>query len=251
MFTDTHTHPYLADDPHGFVRAAIKANVKHLIIPNVDTSSVNGMYELQDAFPDNVFLAMGLHPTEVGANAAADWEYIRSQFNTGRKFVAVGEIGMDLYWDTSMRDAQMEYFDIQLATAEKLKLPVIIHCREALDETLEVLKGHAGVAAVFHSFGGTADDVERIRRAGEYYFGINGIVTFKNSTLRTVLPSIPLDRLLLETDSPYLTPVPYRGKPNQSAYIPYIAAEVAKALTLDVPQVAAVTTSNAKEFFGF
>ena len=163
--------------------------------------------------------------------------------------MAVGEVGIDLYWDATFRREQMEAFAMQVEKARELGLPVIIHCRDGLDEVLEVLAGYRGVPAVFHSFGGTAQDVERIRALGDYWFGINGIVTFKNSKLREVLPAIGLDRLLLETDSPYLAPVPNRGKRNESAFLPHIAAHIAQHLGLTTTQVAEATTANARQFF--
>lgn len=252
MFTDTHTHPYYNEDGEAFVRRAISAGVDRMIMPNVDTESVGPIKRLAAAFPENLRMTMGLHPTEVKENADEALAQILDEFGSGAEYIAVGEVGIDLYWDKTFRDKQMEVFDRQLLEAEKLHLPVIIHCREGLDETLEVLSGHKGVKAVFHSFGGTETDVERILNLGEdYYFGINGIVTFKNSNLRDVIPAIPENRLLLETDSPYLAPVPYRGRPNESAYLPYIAAAVAQAYNITVEQVADVTRSNSISLFGF
>lgn len=250
MFTDTHTHPYMADSPRDFVTAAVAAGVDRLIVPNVDAASVGPMFDIADQFPDNIRMAMGLHPTEVKEDADDVMGQIESYFDE-RRFVAVGEVGIDLYWDATFRDSQMRIFDRQLLLASRLDLPVIIHCRQGLDKTLEVLSGHSGIRATFHSFGGTTADVERILGSGDYYFGINGIVTFKNSTLRDVVPAIPTDRLLLETDSPYLAPVPYRGRPNQSAYIPFIAAAVANATGRSVEETAAMTSANSQRLFGF
>ncbi len=194
-------------------------------------------------------MAMGLHPTEV----KEDWRDVLSEIGDilgdGRKYVAVGEIGVDLYWDKTFVDAQMQVFEKQVNDAVRLGLPVIIHCREGLDQTLEVLRGIRDVRAVFHSFGGTERDVEAIRKTGDFYFGINGVVTFKNSGLREVLPAIGIDRILLETDSPYLSPVPYRGKRNESARIPLIAGHIASLLDMEVDTVADVTTANAEAMF--
>lgn len=254
-FIDTHTHLYLPNFNNGSekgddaVRRAIDAGVDRMIFPNVDKTTVVSMLELADRFPENVYVAMGLHPTEIGG----DWQdvlaEIESEFDRPRRFVAVGEIGVDLYWDKTFVDQQMQAFERQVARAVNLNLPVIIHCRDGLSQTLEVLQAYPDVKGVFHSFGGSEKDVEAIRRIGDFYFGINGIVTFKNSGLRTTLPAIGLERILLETDSPYLAPVPHRGKRNESSYIPLIAASIADGLNTDPTSVADATTSNAEMLF--
>ena len=251
-FVDTHTHLYLpefdGENPDAVTRA-IEAGVDRMIFPNVDLSSVGPLSGLASRYPGNVYMAMGLHPTEV----KEDWRDVLSEIGDilgdGRKYVAVGEIGVDLYWDKTFVDAQMQVFEKQVNDAVRLGLPVIIHCREGLDQTLEVLRGIRDVRAVFHSFGGTERDVEAIRKTGDFYFGINGVVTFKNSGLREVLPAIGIDRILLETDSPYLSPVPYRGKRNESARIPLIAGHIASLLDMEVDTVADVTTANAEAMF--
>lgn len=251
-FVDTHTHLYLpefdGENPDAVTRA-IEAGVDRMIFPNVDLSSVGPLSGLASRYPGNVYMAMGLHPTEV----KEDWRDVLSEIGDilgdGRKYVAVGEIGVDLYWDKTFVDAQMQVFEKQVNDAVRLGLPVIIHCREGLDQTLEVLRGIRDVRAVFYSFGGTERDVEAIRKTGDFYFGINGVVTFKNSGLREVLPAIGIDRILLETDSPYLSPVPYRGKRNESARIPLIAGHIASLLDMEVDTVADVTTANAEAMF--
>lgn len=250
---DTHTHLYLPEfspEQSAAVERAIGAGVSTLIFPNVDLTTVEPMMALAAQYPDNVKMAMGLHPTEIGGDWLRDLDLILSKFDDypGR-FVAVGEIGIDLYWDKAFRNEQMEALRRQFDVAVGRDLPVIIHCREGLDETLEVIDSGEAPRGVFHSFGGTVDDVERIRRRGDYYFGINGIVTFKNSKLRDVLPTIGLDRMLLETDSPYLAPVPHRGKRNESAYVVHVAAYVADVLGLSLEEVAEVTTRNARRLF--
>lgn len=254
--TDTHTHLYLEEfdsDRDGAVRRAIEAGVTRMIFPNVDLSTIVPMETLAARFPDNIRVAMGLHPTEV--NDASDdalaeiTERIRMR---AADYVAVGEIGMDLYWDRSFESKQMDVLERQLALSVELGKPVIIHCREALDQTLEVMSGFGDrLCGVFHSFGGTADDVERICRDYDFYFGINGIVTFKNSGLRKTLPAIEPARLLLETDSPYLAPVPMRGKRNESAYIVHTAQVVARELGLTMPGLAEMTSDNASRLFGW
>lgn len=247
---DTHSHPYYDTDSALFVEEALKAGVTKIVTPNVDIDSIEPMKRLADAFPQNIFMAMGLHPTEVNDNAEEILERIMSELKHYPRYIAIGEIGIDLYWDKTFKDKQMQIFDRQLAEATKADLPVIIHCREALSETLEVLENHKNISAVFHSFGGNATDVERILAQNQrYMFGINGIVTFKNSSLRETIPVIPSENLLLETDSPYLAPVPFRGKTNRSAYLPYIARSVADAKKMSVDDIALLTTNNAKAFF--
>lgn len=255
MMIDTHTHLYLeefAEDRNETMERAFMSGVDRMIFPNVDLKTIKPMLELQSRYPGRVFSAMGLHPTEVSDTWRNDiLEIERLLFNGKNNFVAVGEIGIDLYWDKSFREEQMDAFRRQVDIAAALKLPVIIHCRDGLDETLQVLSSVKEIpAGVFHSFGGTADDVRRIRSVGDFYFGVNGIVTFKNSKLREVLPEIGLNRILLETDSPYLAPVPKRGRRNESSYLPYIAATVADALGCSVSEAETATTRNAVALFG-
>lgn len=252
MIVDTHTHLYLPEfeSPSAAVERAIDAGVGHMVFPNVDLSTIEPMLALHKLYPDNTSVAMGLHPTEVGD----DWESvlarIESEFDSTCKFVAVGEIGIDLYWDKTYRLQQREVFRRQVNLAADRGLPVIIHCREGLDDVLDVLSSVERLpTGVFHSFGGSVADVERIRSIGDFYFGINGIVTFKNSSLRDVLPAIGIDRLLLETDSPYLAPVPHRGKRNESAFIVHTAAYVANVLCLSQQDVHDITTANASSLF--
>jgi len=254
MMIDTHTHLYLPEfdaDGHGAeaVRRAMTVGVEQMIFPNVDLSTIEPMETLAARFPGQISCAIGLHPTEIGDNWHEDLQRVFDHLGNGSHYVAVGEVGIDLYWDSTFKEAQMQAFAIQAAKAQELELPLIIHCRNGLDEVLEVLAGYRSVAAVFHSFGGDASDIKRIRELGDYYFGINGIVTFKNSRLREVLPKIGLDRILLETDSPYLAPVPNRGKRNESAYLPHIAAHIAQHLGLTTTEVAEATTKNARQLF--
>lgn len=252
MLTDTHSHPYYCEDPEGFVRRAVEKGVNRIIMPNVDLESVGPMKALSGKFPDNLRMAMGLHPTEVKENADEVLDEILRETEGEHPYVAIGEVGMDLYWDKTFAEKQMQIFDRQLSHAEKLGLPVIIHCREALDETLEVLSGHKENKVVFHSFGGSRKDAERVLLAGDdNYIGINGIVTFKNSDLKNVLPVIPAERILLETDSPYLAPVPHRGKKNESAYLPFIARAVAEALNTTFEKIARITSENSLRLFNW
>lgn len=250
---DSHSHIYLEEfdaDRSDVVARARQAGVRHLVLPNVDLDTVEPMMALHRAFPAYTSVAMGLHPTSVGENFRSDLAAVKAIFDRGG-FVAVGEVGIDLYWDKTYRNEQIEVFDEQLRWAERTGLPVIIHCREGLDDILWTFDNYGGTLpkCVFHSFGGTVDDVEAIRRRGDFLFGINGIVTFKNSKLGDVLPAIGLDRILLETDCPYLTPVPFRGRRNESAYIPHIAAKIAELLGTTTDEVSARTDANAQRFF--
>ncbi|MDE6267444.1 MAG: TatD family hydrolase [Muribaculaceae bacterium] len=254
MFTDTHTHLYLSEfepDVTAAVDRAVDAGVRFMLFPNVDLTTVEPMKNLHSLRTDVTAMAMGLHPTEVKADYPGTLEQIRNElFRDPSEYVAVGEIGVDLYWDKTFRKEQMEAFRQQCEWGVTLDKPVIIHCREGLDEVLEVLASlPVPPRGVFHSFGGTPEDVDRIRKAGDFYFGINGIVTFKNSSLRKTLPHIHPSRLLLETDSPYLAPVPMRGRRNESAYLVHTAAHVADALGMTMSDLANLTSNNAKTLF--
>ncbi len=255
MLIDTHTHLYLEEfkpSPQDAVTRAIEAGVELMIFPNVDLSTIAPMQSLHSQFPENTLMAMGLHPTEIKDSWVEDLAKVKTEFNQNKnKYIAVGEIGIDLYWDKTYCDEQMQALEQQFNWAVESNIPVIIHCREGLDEILEVLDGiKTKPQGVFHSFGGTDEDVDRIRKCGDFYFGINGIVTFKNSKLRDVLPTIGINRILLETDAPYLAPVPHRGKRNESAYLIHTAAHIAQHLSLTTEEVAINTTNNAKKLFG-
>ncbi len=252
---DTHTHMYLEEfdsDRRESMDRAIAGSVTWMMLPNVDLSTIGRMKELHTSYPCNTVMAMGLHPTEIDNNWRTALTTIRDELYSGVGYRAVGEIGMDLYWDKTYASEQADALDAQLDWACDTGLPAIIHCREALNEILDLLDSRQGriPQLIFHSFGGNTGDVEAIRKRTDAYFGINGIVTFKNSRLREVLPEIGIDRLLLETDSPYLAPVPYRGHRNESSYIIRTAETVASAMNLPLKDVADSTTANAKRLFG-
>lgn len=250
---DTHTHPYLSQFEDGGAEAvqnAIDNGVTHMVLPNVDASTVEPMMALHHRFPTATSVAMGLHPTEVGP----DWERVVDEMELlldKGGFVAVGEIGIDLYWEKEHRIEQIQAFARQLRIASRLGLPVIIHCREALDETLQVISEvRPDVPLIFHSFTGSPDDVRRIREVCDPFFGINGVVTFKNAKeIREALPLIGLDRIVVETDAPYLAPVPFRGRRNEPAYVVHTCAKIAEVLGLTPQQVEASTDINAKRIF--
>ncbi len=257
MLIDTHTHLYLPEmegEGPSMVRRALEAGVGHMIFPNVDLSTIATQKNLHSMFPEVTSMAMGLHPTEVKKDYIRILGEIEREFSgiDGSEYVAVGEIGMDLYWDSTFRKQQIDALLTQCRWAIDLELPVIIHCREGLKDVLDVFGklDTSRLKAVFHSFGGTVEDVADIRSLGDFYFGINGIVTFKNSKLREVLPHIGLERILLETDSPYLAPVPYRGKRNESSYLVATASHIATALGKDNGCIERITTANACSFFG-
>lgn len=256
MIVDTHTHLYLEDfdeDDKGAaaVKRAMDAGVGKMIFPNVDLNTIVPMRTLASRFPDVISMAMGLHPTEVKASWLNDTHKVIDELKYHLDdYVAIGEVGIDLYWDKTFEREQMQALEMQADIATRLNLPLIIHCRDGQKQTLDVLKNFPGVRAVFHSFGGTPEDVEEIRKAGDFYFGINGIVTFKNCKVRESLPEITLDRLLLETDSPYLAPVPHRGKRNESAFIIHTAAHIAAYLGITTTELEFATTKNASNLFG-
>lgn len=266
---DTHSHLYLSeytidgDSPRAAVDRARAAGVEIMVMPNVDLSTIAPLRALAAERPEAVRMAMGLHPTEVDSSRVEAIDRIEAELRgpDAHNFVAVGEIGIDLYWDATFRQEQMEAFDRQVRLAAELGLPVIIHCRNGLDETLEVLEGLSSPppAIVMHCFGGTADDVDTIRRRASsvprIFFGIGGVVTFKKSTLPEALPAIGLDNIVLETDSPYLAPTPHRGRRNESAFLPLIAAKVADTLLPGLPadealkRIDRATTENARRLF--
>lgn len=253
MYIDTHTHLYDSCFSNGGVDAvkrALDAGVERMVLPNVNISTVQPIKELAGKFPNHLFKAMGIHPTDITPERwNEELEVVRQELLSGG-YIAVGEVGMDLYWDKQWEDLQMEVFHKQCEFAREFSLPVIIHCREALPQTLEVLSDFKDLCVDFHCFGGTVEDVRLIRQKfPEAYFGINGIVTFKNSGLKEVLPEIGLSKIVLETDSPYLAPVPFRGKRNESSYIPIIAKTVAEFLLVSPEEVEHKTTQNAKLLF--
>ena len=260
---DTHTHLYMEDyrdgDPDGSLAAvdrAVEAGVGTMILPSVDRESCEPMIRLHALREDATFTAMGLHPTEVGEDWREELAEIVERLLPTHP-VAVGETGIDLYWDKTGLPLQKEAFTEQILLGAIRGLPVIIHCREAVEECLECiveagrrLPGESLTPLVFHSFTGTPDDVRRIREVCDPWFGINGVVTFKNARqLPDAVREIGIDRILLETDAPFLAPVPKRGSRNESAYIPYINDRIADILGITPGEVAEATTRNAKHIF--
>ncbi|MGB8704470.1 MAG: TatD family hydrolase [Gillisia sp.] len=253
IFTDTHTHLYSQDfseDREEVITRAKEAGVQRFFIPAIDSHYIPSMYELEKKFPQEVFLMMGLHPTSVKDDFEKELEIVEKQFE-GREFVAIGEIGIDLYWDRAFLKEQKEAFKRQIQFAKSKNLPIVIHCRDAFEEVFEVLESEHDekLFGIFHCFTG---NLEQAKKAISYNMklGIGGVVTFKNGGLDKFLEEIPLKDIVLETDSPYLAPSPYRGKRNESSYIRLIAGKLAEIYKLPIEEIAEVTTRNSKEIFG-
>ncbi|WP_026450904.1 TatD family hydrolase [Aequorivita capsosiphonis] len=252
MLTDTHTHLYsnaFAEDRNEMIQRAFDAGIKRFFIPAIDSSYTQAMYALEKDYPSNVFLMMGLHPTSVKENYEDELTHVEEQFKK-RGFYAVGEIGIDLYWDTSTLEIQKIAFKRQIQLAKKYKLPIVIHCRDAFDEIFEVLETEKSddLFGIFHCFTGT---LEQAKTAISYNMklGIGGVVTFKNGKIDTFLDQFPLEHIVLETDSPYLSPAPFRGKRNESSYLALICKKLSEIYTVSEEEVARITTANSLEVF--
>lgn len=253
MFTDTHTHLYseeFAEDRDIMIQRALDAGVKRFFIPAIDSSYVPSMYELEANYPENVFLMCGLHPTYTKENYKEELAFVEMQLQE-RRFYAIGEIGIDLYWDKTFLKEQQESFRFQIGLAKKYKLPIVIHCREAFDEVFEILEEQKSdeLFGIFHCFTGDFEQAQRAI-ALNMKLGIGGVVTFKNGKIDQYLNQIDLKHIVLETDSPYLAPVPYRGKRNESAYTVLVAQKLAQIYGISVEEVAEITTKNSKDIFG-
>lgn len=252
-FVDSHAHIYLEDfkeDIEDVIEEAHEQGVRQIYMPNIDHTSIDNMLELEERYPGQCIAMMGLHPSSVKKDFEKEL-YLVEEWLSKRKFVAIGEIGTDLYWDKTFWIQQQEAFKVQVEWAKKYQLPIVIHCRESIDETIAMVENLKDdhLTGVFHCFTGTSAQAKRITDLG-FYLGLGGVATFKNGGLDKVIPDIALDHALLETDSPYLTPKPYRGKRNKPAYIPLIAQKVAEIKGVPVEHVAAITTKNARDLFG-
>lgn len=252
--TDTHTHLYskqFSEDRDQMMRRAFDAGIKRFFIPAIDSAYADAMYDLEATYPDNVFLMMGLHPTHVKADTMeAELAFVEQEF-ARRKFYAVGEIGIDLYWDKSTLGIQQEAFRRQIRLAKKYRLPINIHGRDAFDEIFEVLESEKGddLSGIFHCFTGNRAQAETAISLG-MKLGIGGVVTFKNGGLDQFLQEIDIKHIVLETDAPYLAPVPYRGKRNESSYLVYVIAKLSEIYRLPEAEIARITTENSKTVFG-
>jgi TatD DNase family protein len=251
-FIDSHTHLFLEDfdsDRTSVIENAIANGIIKMILPNIDQTTVERLQTTCDHFPKHCFAALGLHPTSVKQDYKDQIEQI-FKFSNAITCIALGEIGIDLYWDKTYIELQRDAFRYQVNLAKELNLPVIIHCRDAFDEIIAVLRSIPGnlPSGVFHSFTGTREQAHLITDLG-FKIGINGVVTYKNAKMGDMIANIPLESMLLETDSPYLTPVPFRGKRNESSYLIYIAQKIADIKNIPVDLVASATTINAKMLF--
>lgn len=253
QFVDTHTHLYLSEfdaDREQSVNHAIDSGVGLMLLPNIDHTSWEGMLSVCAQFPAHCFPMAGLHPTSVLPETfESELAEVSRQLETG-KYIAVGEIGIDLYWDTTHQALQEEVFLRQVRLAKKYKLPVAIHVRKSFDEVWRILKPETGTgfAGVFHCFPGDEKQALKVIEAG-FYLGIGGVVTFKNAHLQKVVAAVGPKHIVLETDAPFLAPAPYRGKRNEPAYIPIIAGKIAELCGIGIEAVAEITSSNASNLF--
>ena len=257
QLTDTHTHLYAEEfdaDRDTMITAAIEKGVTKFFLPNIESRSVAAMMQLTEKYPNNCFAMMGLHPCSVNETVEEELKMVE-QHLFSQKFCAVGEIGMDLYWDKTFVEQQKMAFRTQMEWAIKLNLPISIHCRNAFDEIYELMLEYAKpnenniLRGIFHCFSGNTEQAQKIIALG-FYLGIGGVVTFKNSGLDKVVKEIYLEKFVLETDSPYLAPVPFRGKRNESAYLLYVAQKIAEIKNCSIEKLAEITSYNAQQIFG-
>lgn len=253
ILTDTHAHLYseaFDEDRASMVHRAIAAGVVRFFIPAIDSSYTEAMFSLEAAFPERVFLMAGLHPTHVKDNFEEELQHVETLLGQ-RRFYAIGETGIDLYWDKTYLEQQRKAFRYQIRLAKKMGLPIVIHCREAFEEIFEILEQEKdnSLFGIFHCFTGS---LEQARKAIEYRMklGIGGVVTYKNGKIDGFLKKIDLRHIVLETDSPYLAPVPFRGKRNESAYLLHILARLAEIYDKPQEEIAEITTRNSKDIFG-
>lgn len=252
-FVDTHTHLYVEefdeDRELALIRAG-EAGVARLFMPNIDDTTVDAMLALCRSH-EGCYPMIGFHPTSVDADWKARLAAVRRWLDSPQTFYGIGEVGLDLYWDKTYKKEQMQAFEIQIEWALEHDLPLVVHCREAYPELFEVLAPYknTGLRGIFHSFTGTEEEAARLLEYTGFLLGINGVVTFKKSVLPSVLPHVPLGRIVLETDSPYLAPVPYRGKRNESAYLVEVAGKLSEIYSVPLEEIARVTTENACRMF--
>jgi TatD DNase family protein len=252
MLIDTHCHLYLDDfkqDIGELLERARKEGVHKFYLPAISSAETTTLLQLEEEYPECIAM-MGLHPCYVKENYLDELEQVK-QWLQKRKFAAIGEIGLDFYWDKTFATQQYAAFQLQIDWALQYKLPVVIHTRNAMTETIDVVAGYKekGLRGIFHCFSGSYEEAKKIIDMG-FYLGIGGVVTYKNSGLTAVLKDIPVESMVLETDAPYLTPVPFRGKRNESSYLKYIVAKIAEIKGVSIEAVAAITTKNAENIFG-
>lgn len=251
--TDTHSHIYseeFAEDRKEMMQRAFENGVSRIFVPSIDSSYTQKMYAMEAEYPDNVFLMMGLHPTYVKENYLQELAFVEAEL-AKRKFYAVGEIGIDLFWDKTFLKEQQFAFRRQIRLAKQYGLPINIHCRDAFDEVFEILEEEkgAGLFGIFHCFTGTYEQALQAISCN-MKLGIGGVVTFKNGKIDQFLDKIDLRHIVLETDAPYLAPIPYRGKRNESSYVVNVIKKLAEIYNVDEEKIAEITTENAKAIFG-
>ena len=252
---DTHSHLFLeefSEDLPQVIERARSAGVTHIFMPNIDSTTIDSMLSVCNTYNDYCFPMIGLHPTSVNADYEKELEIVARELRSFNKYIAIGEVGMDLYWDKTFLKEQQIVLDKQINWALEYDLPVVIHCRDAFGYIYNVLEPYKNTSlkGVFHSFTGTDDEAARITEFSGFLIGINGVVTFKKSRLPEVLTKIPLEKIVLETDSPYLTPVPNRGKRNESAYVKDTLMKVSDIYRMSPEAVGRVTSENALKVFG-
>jgi len=250
---DSHTHLFLEEfdsDRELVIKRAMEVGIQQFCLPNIDKETIEHLNCTADQYPACCYPMMGLHPTSVKTNYQRDLEVIKAEL-TKRKYIAIGEIGLDLYWDQTFINEQIAAFEEQLRWSIEWNLPVAIHTREAFPQVFESLYkvGVDRLRGVFHSFGGTREELEEIALCKNFMIGINGVITYKKADFRDYLPLFPLERIILETDSPYLPPVPYRGKRNEPAYLLNVAVKLAEVYNLSVERIAETTTKNVRRLF--
>jgi TatD DNase family protein len=255
-FIDTHSHLYDADfntDITEVKDRSVSNGVCKVVLPAVDKECHGNLLNLASRFPDFAYPCAGLHPTSVNSTWQQELDFVISEMEAKRPYIAIGEIGMDGYWSKDFMKEQAEVFETQLRLASKMSLPVIIHSRNATEEIFDLLESCRGLnlSGVFHAYSGSYETFQRIQKYGNFMIGIGGVLTFKNSTLVSVVKKTGLSKIILETDAPWLSPVPYRGKRNEPAYIPIIAQRLAEICETTIENVAATTTQNAKGLFKF
>lgn len=252
---DTHSHifseEFMEDLPEVVARAK-EVGVEKIFMPNIDDTSLEDMLNVCQAYPDYCFPMIGFHPTSVeGPDAIYKVREMKRLLVKGHPYIAIGEVGLDLYWDKTWLKEQQQVLDEQIQWALEWKLPLVIHCREAFPELFQVMEPykHTELTGVFHSFTGTVDEARELMDYSRFMIGINGVVTFKKSTLPEVLKEVPLAKLVLETDSPYLAPVPFRGKRNETSYVKRVAVKLAELYGMEIGEVERQTTENALKVF--
>ena len=249
---DTHTHLYLnqfKDDIDKVIQRSIDKGINKFIFPAIDSTHFDEMHDLKNKYPGSIYLMSGLHPTNVKENYKEELEFVVNSLKS-HSYVAIGEIGIDLYWDKTYLKQQQDAFEFQIRLAIKNDLPIVIHCREAFDEIFEILdkENCTKLRGVFHCFTGTLEQANRAIRLG-FKLGIGGVVTFKNGGIDKFLSQIDLKHIVVETDSPYLAPVPFRGKRNESSYITYVIDKLSEIYGIPIKEIASVTTKNAEKVF--